>query len=70
MQQLATSLMWIEWGSLQAARGLLRGAAIGLGVIAGALTLGLFSLAGALEALLDTVPVQARSAHKGNGSHH
>ena len=61
MQYLNTSLIWIESGSLQAVRGLLRFTAIGLGMTAGALLLALFWSVGALGGFLDSLTVHAKT---------
>jgi hypothetical protein len=53
MHHFMTSLLWIESGSLHAIHGLLRGLAIGLGVIAGFAAIALFWSAGALGEFLE-----------------
>jgi hypothetical protein len=61
MQYLSASLIWIELSSLQTARGLLRFTAIGLGMTAGALVLGLFWSVGTLGGFLDSLTAHAPS---------
>lgn len=55
MHHVTTALLWIELGSVHALHGLLRGLAIGVGVIAGFVVIALFWSAGAFGESLETL---------------
>ncbi|HSC47995.1 MAG TPA: hypothetical protein VLG68_07905 [Gammaproteobacteria bacterium] len=60
MHHVMTALLWIESGSVHAMHGLLRGLAIGFGVIAGFVAFALFWSAGALGEFLERLGARRR----------